>query len=60
MRGGLPQKEPAILKTWEDGALYRTLREHRHRASWSPSCSACYCTTVRPTPTSAIHIGHAR
>ena len=55
MRAGLPQKEPAILKTWEDGALYRTLREHRHRAG----AKLFVLHDGPPYANGAIHIGHA-
>ncbi len=55
MRAGLPQKEPAILKTWEDGALYRTLREQRHRAG----AKLFVLHDGPPYANGAIHIGHA-
>ena len=55
MRGGLPQKEPAILKTWEDGELYKTLRAQRHRAG----AKLFVLHDGPPYANGAIHIGHA-
>ena len=46
MRANLAQREPEILKRWEEERLYDRLRRGRRRADPS-SC----CTTARPTPT---------
>ena len=46
MRAGLPQREPEILKRWNEIDLYDKLREQR-RAAAPNSC----CMTARPTPT---------
>ena len=32
MRAGLPEKEPLLVKRWQDMDLYRRLREKRRRA----------------------------
>jgi hypothetical protein len=45
MRAGLPQREPEILKRWQDMDLYRRTRKPPAAA---PASS---CTTARPTPT---------
>ena len=44
MRAGLPQREPEILKRWNEIGLYGRLRE---AAAGRPN--SC-CTTARPTP----------
>jgi isoleucyl-tRNA synthetase len=55
MRAGLPQKEPAILQTWESGELYKTLREQRRRAG----APLFVLHDGPPYANGAIHIGHA-
>ena len=45
MRAGLPEKEPLLVKRWQDMDLYRQLREARGRPR-----NTC-CMTARPTPT---------
>ena len=44
MRAGLPQREPEILKSWDEIGLYGKLREAD--AAAQNSC----CMTARPTP----------
>ena len=46
MRAGLPQREPLLLKRWEEIDLYERLRE----VAEGPSAASC-CTTARPMPT---------
>ena len=45
MRAGLPQREPEILKHWNEIGLYEKLR--RASAGRASSC----CMTARPMPT---------
>ena len=44
MRAGLPQREPEILKRWNEIGLYDRLREAARAAP-----NSC-CMTARPTP----------
>ena len=46
MRAGLPQREPEILKRWNEIGLYGRLREQAARPRRNSSCM-----TARPTPT---------
>ena len=46
MRAGLPQREPEILKRWEEMDLYKPPARRRRRAARNTSCM-----TARPTPT---------
>jgi isoleucyl-tRNA synthetase len=55
MRGGLPQKEPVILASWETADLYKTLREQRQRAG----APLFVLHDGPPYANGAIHIGHA-
>ena len=45
MRAGLPEKEPAIVKRWQEMGMYK--RCARTRPAARNSC----CMTARPTPT---------
>ena len=45
MKAGLPQKEPELLKRWEEIDLYSTLREQ------PPAARNSCCMTARPMPT---------
>ena len=45
MRAGLPQREPEILKYWNEIDLYGKLRED------APAAPNSCCMTARPTPT---------
>ena len=45
MRAGLPKKEPAMLKDWEENDLYNNLMKHNEG---KPSSS---CTTALRTQT---------
>jgi isoleucyl-tRNA synthetase len=55
MRGGLPQKEPAILQRWKDADLYRQLRRERQAAG----APLFVLHDGPPYANGAIHIGHA-
>ena len=46
MRAGLPQREPEILKRWNEIDLY----EQAARGSRAAAPNSC-CMTARPTPT---------
>ncbi len=46
MRAGLPEKEPLLVKRWQEMDLYRKLRERP-----PPGGRNTCCTTARPTPT---------
>ena len=46
MRAGLPQREPEILKRWNEIGLYEQAARGRRR----PRRNSC-CMTARPTPT---------
>ena len=46
MRAGLPQREPEILKRWNEIGLY----EQAARSSARAGPNSC-CMTARPTPT---------
>ena len=45
MRAGLPEKEPLLVKRWQDMDLYRKLRRT------PPAAPNTCCMTARPTPT---------
>ena len=45
MRAGLPQREPEILKRWNEIGLYEPLR----KAAAGPRRNSC-CMTARPMP----------
>ena len=53
MRGGLPKKEPEILKRWEDMDLYKTLRED------SKGREQYILHDGPPYANGNLHIGHA-
>jgi isoleucyl-tRNA synthetase len=53
MRGGLPQKEPEILKFWDDIDLYETLRKQ------SANLPRYVLHDGPPYANGNIHIGHA-
>ncbi|HET9160280.1 MAG TPA: class I tRNA ligase family protein, partial [Caulobacteraceae bacterium] len=55
MRGGLPQKEPEILKSWADQDLYNLMRRKRQAAG----APLFVFHDGPPYANGAIHIGHA-
>ena len=53
MRGGLPQKEPEILKGWQDSDLYAQMRENaKDKPKWILHDGPPYAN-------GNIHMGHA-
>jgi isoleucyl-tRNA synthetase len=55
MRAGLPQKEPEILRRWDEQGLYHALRAERQRAG----APLFVLHDGPPYANGAIHIGHA-
>ncbi|TIX54221.1 MAG: isoleucine--tRNA ligase, partial [Mesorhizobium sp.] len=53
MRAGLPEKEPALVKRWQDMDLYRTLREE------AAGREKFVLHDGPPYANGNIHIGHA-
>ena len=49
MRAGLPQKEPQMVKRWQEMGMYKKLRES---AAGRPLVSCCMTAHPMPTATS--------
>ncbi|MDZ4370528.1 MAG: isoleucine--tRNA ligase [Phenylobacterium sp.] len=54
MRAGLPQKEPVVLKQWDDQDLYHAIRADRQRAG----APLFVLHDGPPYANGAIHVGH--
>ncbi|MCL1918202.1 MAG: isoleucine--tRNA ligase [Peptococcaceae bacterium] len=53
MRGNLPEREPAILKKWEEKDIYRRVQTARH------GCPKFVLHDGPPYANGALHMGHA-